>query len=283
MRIRYFVLGILTALGIGVLAGTNSLTSVSGGKVQTTHVNQYYTALNQDLVPRNSSGVATSGGGSLGTSTYPFTDLFTTGFWYLPDSSKWKIGRDGSNNIDFTYNGAEVASILTNGNSTFANVTLTGITGSGVVSRTNLVAVGQQASSAGSGSYTGTTCADITNLTVTITTTGRPVILKLVSTSTDTTPTSGTTGGYIACTDGDSNRTDCGICWDRGGTTIASDYFGSQGLGDGNQVLYLPCSVFESFDTPAAGTYTYKVQAAINGSANQGLEVVSCKLVAYEL
>ena len=53
-----------------VLAGTGTLSSVSGGKVQTSHVNQYYSAFNEDLVPRNSSGVATDRGGDLGTSSY---------------------------------------------------------------------------------------------------------------------------------------------------------------------------------------------------------------------
>lgn len=57
-------------------AGTNSLTSVSGGKVLTSHINQYYTALNQDLLPRNSTGTVTAVGGNLGTSSYPWLGLY---------------------------------------------------------------------------------------------------------------------------------------------------------------------------------------------------------------
>jgi len=49
--------------------GSNNLSSRSNTQiVQAADVNQYRTALNQDVVPRNSSGVATDVGGGLGTS-----------------------------------------------------------------------------------------------------------------------------------------------------------------------------------------------------------------------
>lgn len=51
--------------------GDNTLNTRSDGQViSSSDVNQYKTALNEDLVPRNSSGVATNEGGNLGNSTY---------------------------------------------------------------------------------------------------------------------------------------------------------------------------------------------------------------------
>ena len=57
-------------------SGSNNLTSVAGGKVQTSHVNQYYTALNQVVVPRDSSGVPTDLAGSLGTSSIRWDEIY---------------------------------------------------------------------------------------------------------------------------------------------------------------------------------------------------------------
>lgn len=87
---KRFYFGVLLFIGllIGLVAtgGTNTLSSVSGGLVRTSHVNQFYTALNQDIVPRNSSGVATSNGGSLGSTTKKFLKLFvSSGGWVAGD------------------------------------------------------------------------------------------------------------------------------------------------------------------------------------------------------
>lgn len=57
---------------------TNTLTTSlisTGSTVEPSHVTQYYTALNGDIVPR-SSGVATNDGGSLGDTTNKWADLF---------------------------------------------------------------------------------------------------------------------------------------------------------------------------------------------------------------
>ncbi len=58
--------------------GTNTLTTTgisSGSTVEASNVTQFYTAFDGDLVPR-SSGTATSNSGSLGTSTYMWSDVF---------------------------------------------------------------------------------------------------------------------------------------------------------------------------------------------------------------
>ena len=54
--------------------GTISPTPASGFLVD-----QYKTALSQDFVPRNLSGVATTGAGSLGDSTYAWNDIYLSG------------------------------------------------------------------------------------------------------------------------------------------------------------------------------------------------------------
>lgn len=69
-----------------VNAGSNTISSVTGGVVRTSHVNQYFQALTQDLVPRNSSGVATSEAGNLGGSTFPWKNaVISTGYWGAGD------------------------------------------------------------------------------------------------------------------------------------------------------------------------------------------------------
>lgn len=71
------VLGLLQALiGWNMLrdsskAGTNTLATRSAGQViQSSDVNQYKTALGEDIVPRDTNGVASTLSGGLGTSTY---------------------------------------------------------------------------------------------------------------------------------------------------------------------------------------------------------------------
>jgi len=72
------------SLAIGVIfgcfflfAGTNNLTTITDGSVADAgDLNQFKTALNNDLVPRNSSGVPTDVAGGLGTTTFRWTDSY---------------------------------------------------------------------------------------------------------------------------------------------------------------------------------------------------------------
>jgi hypothetical protein len=66
--------------------GANNLTFVAGGVIQTSHPNQYFTALSQDVVPRDASGVVTTAAGSLGSSTYKWDSIFLIliHFYYTP-------------------------------------------------------------------------------------------------------------------------------------------------------------------------------------------------------
>jgi hypothetical protein len=134
------------------------------------------------------------------------------------------------------------------------------------VARSNLPAVGQQVS-ASSALFSTTSAAlvDVTNLSVTITTTGRPVVLALQS---------------------DGSGSDSSLQVPNGQSAIVRILRDASVVGDwmvSNQgttfAHALPGVV--ALNAPAAGTYTYKVQASVTGGAT--LWVRRLVLVAYEL
>lgn len=144
------------------------------------------------------------------------------------------------------------------------------------ITRPKLVAVGQQISSS-SGAYTDNASAafaDVTNLSVTITTTGRPVRLELNSGGT-------VTEGYIGLRNASGSLAQGFFKFVRGGSTdMGHTEFRGDAAGTTDINLRMPPSFFSHLDVVAAGTYTYKVQAfRVNGT----LSFIDVKLVAYEL
>ena len=142
---------------------------------------------------------------------------------------------------------------------------------SNAVTRPKLVAVGQQVSGS-SGSYgTGSTSpVDVTNLSVTITTTGRPVMLMVQ-------------GAYIGVTNGNFDTAAlANFRLLRGGIAFTANYAlkTAGDTADTNKEIQVPASL-TFLDTPAAGTYTYKLQAW--AAANCTTSVINCVLIAYEL
>jgi len=131
------------------------------------------------------------------------------------------------------------------------------------------VGTGGVAISASSGSFstTSTSVTPVTNLSVTITTTGRPVMLMVQSDGPTNTATIGLdVAGEFA------------LFFQRGGTNISKSVFDSAPTGTVGLPLS-PCFL----DTPSAGTYTYSLAVAVNfGSPNQAI-IQNCVLVAYEL
>lgn len=149
----------------------------------------------------------------------------------------------------------------------------------GVITQVKMGSVGQQAS-ASSGSVTAAyaTQADITNLTVTITTTGRPVMILCQHDGAGAGPAKFS----IEITSGSSTQMGYNIILQRGGSDLAQ----YQILMDANYTsgrIMVPSSCIQYLDTPAAGTYTYKIQALRSGVATTSLNTVFTKLVAYEL
>lgn len=124
--------------------------------------------------------------------------------------------------------------------------------------------------SSGSFSTTSTSLTAVTNLSVTITTTGRPVMVFLTSDG------SGNTSNYACLLGNFSSSSGIGVQIKRGSTQIYfSDPQSFSGFMTG-----VPCSSIMVIDPVSAGTYTYSVAAAsLSGTAI----FYNSVLVAYEL
>ncbi len=123
-----------------------------------------------------------------------------------------------------------------------------------------------------------TTPVDVTNLTVTITTIGNPVELFLIPEGT------GADTGLIEITEANTDSIGVTIRLDRGGVAIFDQSLAIQcqsGSATTDPLINVPASCVKFLDTPAAGTYTYKIQID-NQTAGQTCSVFNCKLVARE-
>lgn len=137
------------------------------------------------------------------------------------------------------------------------------------LTKASLAPLGQQiSSSSGNFSSTGLIYTDVTSLTVTITTTGRPVMLMLQPDGTSSTYTpyvigNGSTNGTMKIV---RDASDVAFCTCPLGGNGEPSFF--------NLLPYI--------DAPVAGTYTYKIQVVVSGAATTA-NVLYQKLVAYEL
>lgn len=138
-----------------------------------------------------------------------------------------------------------------------------------------------ESSSSGGFSTTSTTLTDVTNLSISITTTGRPVFIGLVGASTSDTNTN---LSFLGISSNGASGTG-GVYLLRDSSVISNvNFAASSGNGSATN-MYNTCSSFSMVETPSAGTYTYKVQArgfTIPGTTTT-VAVSRCKLVAYEL
>lgn len=156
-----------------------------------------------------------------------------------------------------------------------------GITGAniaaGTVTRQNQVPVGQQIS-ASSGTFNigppnGNVLTPVTNLSVTITTTGRPVMISLQSDGTAGISLVGTTS---------TNHAQGSMQFQRNAVSIGSMALPSL-LSSGSATnINVPVSSYQMLDTPTAGTYTYSVSVA-GGDSTDVVRVNFATLLAYEL
>lgn len=144
---------------------------------------------------------------------------------------------------------------------------------SGAITKPKLAALGQQiSSSCGVFSTTSSGFVDVTNLTVTITSTGRPIWIGLIPDGTS----GGGLGAQFGVTSGSATNFHGVITFNDATTPIA--YFGYQVQGGtGSKIITpQPCFIYNI----AAGTFTFKVQLEAIAST---VDMNYYKLVAYEL
>lgn len=145
----------------------------------------------------------------------------------------------------------------------------------GEIPKTWMVSLGQQVS-ASSGPFTtsSTSYVNVTNLSVTITTTGRPVWVGLMN--------DGTQGSVSIDHNADGIAPTLSLRKLRDATTISEQ---TLYLGSTNTLARrydLPASSFWHVDTPSAGTYVYKIQVKTDSAAHTA-GVSHAKLIAFEL
>lgn len=140
------------------------------------------------------------------------------------------------------------------------------------------VGVGGVAVSASSGAEqttTSTSNQDITSLSVTITTSGRPVFVGLMPDS--------TIQSYIGCRASASTGAGANFYLIRDSTAIAAARVEiDQASASSGWELLIPPSSLYRIDAPSAGTYTYKAQFNISTGAGTAV-IQKAVLVAYEL
>lgn len=136
------------------------------------------------------------------------------------------------------------------------------------------VGAGGVAVSTSSGGFTTASASyvDITNLSITITTTGRPVMIMVVSDGSASTSLIQALGGSVAL----------GIFQLlRGATVISNQEVGYNMTGVSSGSFIVPSATLSLLDVVAAGTYTYKYQVKLVTGTIIGISVA--KLIAYEL
>lgn len=139
------------------------------------------------------------------------------------------------------------------------------------------VAAGGVAISTSSSTFstTSATFVDVTNLSVTITTTGRPVMVMLLQDG-------GSSQAALTMARASGNTAVCEIKLFRDSTRI---YFTNIELTTAlatNATFTYPISTIQQLDVVAAGTYTYKMQVQVD-TASTTLTVQYAKLYAYEI
>lgn len=149
----------------------------------------------------------------------------------------------------------------------------------GAITQAKRAALGHQiSSSSGDVSITATSLTDVTNMSVSITTTGRPVFITLIADGSTSTPAS-----MFGADPGSSTTATALFAFVRGSTQLTAIGV----IGDSVNSTRIPPGALSHVDVPSAGTYTYKLQCRRGGVSGADTtttaRVVNCKLFAYEL
>jgi hypothetical protein len=123
------------------------------------------------------------------------------------------------------------------------------------------------------------TFSDVTNLSVSLTTTGRPVVVQMVSAS----AAAGVLVGSVQCVSSSTSDCAAGILFVLDGSGLARMSSGTSPNGNAGVLSgTVACSDFSYLDTSVtAGAHVYKVQWAVSSGTRVNMD--QCKLVAYEL
>lgn len=144
------------------------------------------------------------------------------------------------------------------------------------VTRPKLVAVGQQVSaSSGAFDSTSNSYTPVTNLTGTITTTGRPVQIMFIPDGTGN-------DAYIGGDDSSSSTVSILYRIKRDTTVIAVVRVQSEHTGSSLARIAIPPAALNTIDVVGAGTYTYTVEVITFTSADNS-HTYYTKMVVYEL
>lgn len=172
-----------------------------------------------------------------------------------------------------TYVNAEfqaIADFLNNGNISSVNIQAQGVEQNDLFSNMRVT----NASSLFTA--TGATATQVTNLSQSLTTQGRPVRLELISTST-TYAVNGTSTLASFLYSDDNNLNASYLTFNRDSSTLAQ-----QVINYHDSLLYAdPCSSYSHTDFVSAGTYTYTVKVFSN--PGKTATVAGCRLVVREL
>jgi len=241
--------------------GSNTLTSKNDGDVIFSgDVNQFRTALNLDIVPRNSSGVGTDIAGGLGLSSLRWDSSFIKEITIGVSANNVTIAETTSR-LTFSVAGTEVASINANGfdgadveSGTMAQASLVDDTVDiPKIADVNLVVSANTSGAFTTSSATYVDCRSSGSVDLSITTQGNPVEVGLITQGTPTEITG------FECNDSDAGciafikikRDSTDILFVKAAVVIA---------GATSVVYETVMTGIREIDQPAAGTYTYKIE-----------------------
>lgn len=234
--------------------GTNTIASNTDGDVaDAADVEQYKDALKGDIVPRNNSGIVQDIFGSIGSSVYRFLSAYVSRINLGATASGITIEED-SGDVIFKLASTEMFRIRASG------VNKVESSGTGSIQST-----------------TSSTLSDVSGLSLSITTKGRPVLLYLERAGAPTTGLS-----KLGARDSSGSSASSYFVILRDSTEITRQNLGGAATGATVFAIEAPGSSLRTIDYPSAGTYIYKVQFSNAGGSTQA-DISFSKLVALEL
>lgn len=299
MKKAFGIAILVTLLAVLAHAGSDSIPTRSDGQTITADwSNLFKRVLSQDFLPRNSSGVVTDKAGSLGSSSFNWTSINTEGLKLRQPGGANQVILAAPSPLPSPYpltfpsalpspNPLPVIAATT-GALSFGQVGTPGIADSAVT--TAKIASGAITSakreatnyvtSAASGFIfinTPTAGTDLNNLTVTITTTGRPVIVGFLSDGTDNV-------SYFGTTNTDQYGAGATVSIMEGSTRIIGHSFAinaAPGTVTVNISVTVAAGSLLAFTVPTAGVHTYKARLVLGSNSTFSTDHV--KMFAFEL